>query len=370
MEWLLEAKTFDKMQNIKTPSAEILAQVQTNLPDIMSIVGKTASINISGILTDKREWMCFFFFGGNTTYGEIIESVNAAEANPDVTEIEFNINSPGGMASAQWIETMDAIVNMSKPSKAIVGSMGTSAAYGIATQADEIIAQNRMSYVGSVGIVTTHFVNDEIIEITSTKAPKKAPDVKTEAGKNIIKERLDAVHNIFVKAIAEGRNTTVDDVNSNYGQGAVLIAGDAINKGMIDKIGLDDSKNKSNENPTEAKMDLEELKKEHPALHQEVLDNGIDQGIKKERNRVTAHLILGTAAGAIDIAHSAIKDGTPADDVVTVAKYTVARVDKVEIDNRAAETIDTEIEKPVEETDDFGVAVVGLIEEKLGIAQS
>ena len=367
MEWLLEPKTFKKMQDTEIPSAEILAQSQTELPDIMSIVGNTARININGVLTDARSWFCAIFFG-NTVYAEIIDSVKIAVANPEVKDIEFNINSPGGMASAQWIEAMDVIANISKPTKAIVGTMAASAAFGLASQADEIIAQNRMSYIGSVGVVATYVVWDEIVEITSTQAPKKRPNVKTEEGVKIVKEEIDPIHDIFVDAIAKGRKITAIDVNSNFGQGALLIAQEAIKRGMIDKIGIDNSENNLT-NPTEANMDLKQLQKDYPALCAEIKTEGIEDGIKKERSRVTAHLILGKAAGAgaIEIAHEAIKDGTSASDEITVAKYTSARLDATDIDIREKETEKAEVELKAEKEESNASLVADVVEEKLGV---
>lgn len=370
--WLLEPKTFEKMQKAEMPSAEILAGLaQNDLPDGMSIVGNTAIINIKGILTDERDFWAMFFFGGNTVYSGIIESVKAAEADSNVKNIQFNVDSPGGMASAQWIEAMDVIAASSKPTKAMVGTMAASAAYGLASQADEIIAQNRMSLVGSIGVITTRLNIDELVDITSTKAPKKAPDVSTEAGKKIIREHLDAVHDIFVTAIALGRDTTVDNVNSNFGQGAILIAQDAIKRGMIDKIGIDSSENNTNKNPMEANMDLATLKKDHPDLYAQVLAEGVEQGkeaaANTERERATAHLKMGKESGAVDYSIEAVMDGEAFGSVLSTQKYMSARLDKNDIDNRAEETENLETETSTEENDNAASAVADAVEIAMGV---
>ena len=372
MEWLLEPKTFEKMQKAEMPSAEILAQLaQSDLPDGMSIVGNTAKINIKGILTDERDFFVLFFYGANTTYSGIIESVRAAEADSNVKDIQFDIDSPGGMATAQWIEAMDVIAASSKPTKAMVGTMAASAAFGLASQADEIIAQNRMSYVGSIGVVTTRLNIEELIDITSTKAPKKAPDASTEAGKKVIREHLDAVHDIFVTAIALGRDTTVENVNSNFGQGAVLIAQDAIKKGMIDKIGIENSENNLNKNPMEANMDLATLKKDHPNLYAQVLAEGVEQGkeagTNTERERATAHLNMGKESGAVDYSLTAVIDGEAFGSIISTQKYMSARLDKNDIENRGNETENLETEPPPEEADNVASAVADRVEELMGV---
>ena len=370
--WLLEPSAFEKLQKTEKPSAEILAQLaQGDMPAGMSIVGNTARINIKGILTDEPDWVAVWLFGANTTYSGIIESVKAAESDSNVENIEFAIDSPGGMATAQWIEAMDVIAAASKPTKAIVGTMAASAAYGLASQADEIIAQNRMSYVGSIGVVTTRLNVDFLIDVTSTKAPKKRPDASTEAGKKIIREELDAIHDIFVTAIALGRDTTVDNVNSNFGQGAVLIAQDAIKRGMIDKIGIDNSENNANKNPMEANMDLATFKKDHPELYAQVIAEGVEQGkeagAKTERERATAHLNMGKESGAVDYSITAAIDGTDFNSVLAAQKYMSARLDKNDIDNRAEETENLETDPPPDEQDKMASAVADVVEIAMGV---
>ena len=58
----------------------------------------------------------------------------------------------------------------------------------------------------------------------------------TEAGRDKIIKRLTDLESVFVEYVAFGRKTTADDILNNFGRGAVLIARDARQIGMIDSI--------------------------------------------------------------------------------------------------------------------------------------
>ena len=103
-------------------------------------------------------------------------------------------------------------------------------------------------------------------------------------------EELDALHDLFVEAIADGRSTSIDDVNANFGRGSTLLADEALKRGMIDAIepvGLQSVKTtkraaSSGGNKEAKSMDIITLQASHPALYAEV----IELGVKKERDRV------------------------------------------------------------------------------------
>ena len=328
--------------------------------DILNIVGSTAEITIEGILTNTPNMMALFFGGGNTTYVDIINAIAAAEQNDEVEDIVLSVNSPGGNVAGLF-NAIDAIAKAEKPTKAVVTNMATSAAYALVAQADSIVAVNESVQVGSVGIVVTHRIDENAVTITSSKAPKKHPDVTTEKGKAVVQEQLNAFHDIFVNVIARGRNTTIDTVNADFGQGAVLLAEKAKKQGMIDsisnsiisggnnkpldisgnpsaqapvvkvqalgipvKIEKEDDKKENTNSAKEATMDLKALQLEHPELFAQV----VEMGVKQERDRVSAHLIYGGGSEqAMVIAIKAVTDGEEVTEVHR-ANYTMAATNK------------------------------------------
>lgn len=336
--------------------------------DILNIVGSTAEITIEGILTNTPNMMALFFGGGNTTYVDIINAIATAEQNDEVEDIVLSVNSSGGNVAGLF-NAIDAIAKAEKPTKAVVTNMATSAAYALVAQADSIVAVNESVQVGSVGIVVTHRIDENAVTITSSKAPKKHPDVTTEKGKAVAQEQLDAFHDIFVNVIARGRNTTIDTVNSDFGQGAVLLAEKAKKQGMIDSISnsiipkgnkpLDISGNPSAQTPgvevqasssavkiekevekkedtnsaKEATMDLKALQLEQPELFAQV----VGMGVKQERDRVSAHLIYGGGSEqAMVIAIKAVTDGEEVTEVHR-ANYTMAATNKNAVEDRGGD---------------------------------
>lgn len=370
MWWLLEEDTRRAMQAAANLGAAPTAEQQTEFEarersssDLLTVVGSNSEIRIEGVLTQRPDFRALFFGGGNTTYPDIISALAEAEADPTVESITLAIDSPGGQFAGLF-DTLAALQAVKKPLRAEVGGMAASAAYAIASQAGAITAANRASQVGSIGVATSILVRDGVVNIASSKAPKKRPDVTTKAGKAVIQEQLDDLHDIFVDAIATGRNMSVDAVNKDFGQGAVLLADRAKSRGMIDAI-AGGGAGTGGEDPTEAKlMDIQTLKSDHPALYAEI----IGVGVAGERDRVTAHLIMGEKSGAMETAVAAVRDGSGMTATLQ-AEYMTAGMNRSDIRARQDDDDDAkaadDAKAPTEEGD--AEAVVSLVESKLGL---
>lgn len=344
MKWLLEQGTFESlqaaMQARALPTAEEQAAYDARVAARdgggLNIVGSVAQIPVVGVLTKNPDLWIELFGGRNTTYSSIVRQLAMAQADPGVSAIDLLIDSPGGQFAGLF-DVMDAMAITSKPITARVESMAASAAYAIASQADRIVAKNRATQVGSIGVVASFWVSSSIVDITSTEAPKKRPDVRTDEGKEMVREHLDELHQIFVDAIAEGRKITVQAVNSTFGRGATLLAERAMSLGMIDAIeGVEAKPREDVQTNTEAAMDLNTLKSAHPDLYAQVRAEGYDAGVQAERDRVTAHLLMGEKSGAMPTAVEAIRKG----DGMTLtlqAEYMTAGMNRADLGRKAAD---------------------------------
>lgn len=286
---------------------------------IMDKVGSIAQINITGVLTKDPSWILRYFGGGNTAYSEIISAVNEAERDPTIKEVVFNIDSPGGQTSG-LSDAMDAVAGMTIPTRAEVSGMAASAAYGLASQAGSITALNRSAMFGSIGVKCTYFVDESVVEITSSNAPEKAPDVTTAEGKATVQKLLDQIEAVFIEDIARGRGTTTDKVKSDFGRGGVFLAHDAKTHGMIDDVKDRTQQPGATTTTQEAKsMNLQELKAQHPDTYAAA----VAEGVAQEKDRVSAHLTMGEASGDLKTAIEAVEKG----DALTAsyqAKYMAA----------------------------------------------
>ncbi len=79
-------------------------------------------------------------------------------------------------------------------------------------------------------------------------------------------------------------------------------------------------------------MDLETLKTTHPDVYQAAVQDGVGQ----ERDRVSAHIKLGEASGATDVALKAIIDGEQLTASLQ-ADYMAAGMKRNDRDDRAAD---------------------------------
>lgn len=277
---------------------------------VYEVVDGVAYIPIVGELTPKADTdICGGYTADALTeYGYIVAATRAADNDESVQRIEYMVDSPGGYFSG-LMDAVAALREVSKPTTAMIGSMAASAAYFIASQADDIVASSIGSRVGSIGVALEEYDTTKALEnagitrrvYTSTDAPDKRPNTQTEEGQAKVIESLDDIHRVFVQTVAEGRGTDVEDVNTNYGRGSVLIAQNALEVGMIDRIVMMEPRRMKTESTpvvdgdnTAAKaethkegvMDIQTLKNEHPAVFAEAVKAGHQDGVEAERARV------------------------------------------------------------------------------------
>lgn len=345
-----------------------------DMPRIMSRAGATAEIRVEGALTKTLDVFAWLFFGANTTYSDIQESLAIAANDPNIKNVLLKIDSPGGHVDGLF-ETFAALEAFGKPIN-VLASCACSAAYGIACAArGPIKAETEASEFGSVGVAASYLLSESIVDITSTNAPDKRPDLSTEEGKAVIREQLDAIHDLFVGVIASGRGVDVETVNETFGRGRVVLAKDAKKRKMINAIAVTAKRpdaqtatsaiHESPEEqspiapPTQAQrktaaavgaapqprkkhMDEQELKAQHPELYAAVLakgkadgkEEGVKEGEAKERKRVLAHLKMADTTGATKVAGEAIASGASVLDEEVHAEYVSAALKKAAVAER------------------------------------
>ena len=375
--WLTRYREFQKNISKTLSASEIAAYLEEmkKLQNMELIIkDKTAIIDVVGVLSNRRSLYSFLFNRGSSSYREIIEKLDAAEINSEVEKTRLQINSPGGQLDGLF-DVLYRLKSFSKPIEAFVYARADSAAYGIASQADRITAASDVSEVGSVGVGVSFYVSSNIVDITSTDAPDKWPDVTKEEGVDVVRAELDEIHEKFAGIIAEGRASatgkaiSLETVNANFGRGGTMLAEAGLAADMIDEIipppnrvsnaGFFNERNAattiskvfasgpvskkpdkaSGENSKQNKeknMDLATLKSEHSELYKTVFQSGVEA----ERSRVDGLLVMGKASGKTDFAHECIKNGKSVKDDVVFATFKSAELNKQSVDDREEENVD------------------------------
>ena len=183
--------------------------------------------------------------GGMSTerFGRLFDQ---AVADPSVGAIVFDVNSPGGtVPGVQELAAKIRAARGTKPIIAVANDLMASAAYWIASQADEIVGIPS-SLIGSIGVFAAHedlskALALEGITVTLVSAGKYKTEGNpyeplTETAKAVLQGRVDAAYQQFVSDVAAGRQVPVGRVTGGYGEGRALGAVDAQAAGLIDRI--------------------------------------------------------------------------------------------------------------------------------------
>jgi ClpP class serine protease len=214
------------------------ARSGANEPENYAVVGNVAYIAIEGVLSEEPDFWSWLLGLDGTTYADIRAAFALAGGNPEVSKVQLLVGSPGGYIDGLF-ETLATIESFAKP-MTVHAVQACSAAYSLAAMAGPIRASGPAAEFGSVGVAITYYVDPERVDIASTEAPNKRPDVRTEEGKAIVRAELDALHDLFVDAIARGRQHAsgakfdAARVNAEFGRGGVLLTAQAKAAGMID----------------------------------------------------------------------------------------------------------------------------------------
>lgn len=206
--------------------------------------GYTAIIPVFGTIV-QRAGMMTEWCGGTSTQ-QISGALNDAINDPNVTEVIFDIDSPGGAVYGVQ-ELADEIYAAREKIKitAIANSLAASAAYWIGSQANEFYVTPG-GEVGSIGVWMAHEDwSAAMVEAGIVVTTISAGEFKTEGNpyeplsdeaKAFMQSRVDDYYRAFTDAVARGRGVALSRVSSGMGQGRVLGADAALKENMVDSI--------------------------------------------------------------------------------------------------------------------------------------
>lgn len=205
--------------------------------------GNTAIVPIVGSLVNRGSWIGSN--SGMTSYEGLAAQLREAADDPDVASILLDIDSPGGEATGMFaIAEQVRQIGQSKPVTAFVNDMAASAAYGIASAANEIVV-SPTSVVGSIGVVMTHMDRSKQLERTGVK-PTLIYAGKHKVDGNGFGPLSETVHadlqaevmkfyDQFVSLVGRGRTGMGEQAIRNT-EARTYIGNDAVERGLADRI--------------------------------------------------------------------------------------------------------------------------------------
>lgn len=208
------------------------------------MAGSVAVIPIYGVIIPRAT--LFSDISGGTSVQSLRNSFLEAIDDEEVSAIVFDVNSPGGMVDLvpELAEDIRA-KRGTKPIVAVANTLCASAAYWLASQADELYV-TESGDAGSIGVITMHedmskALEAEGVDVTLITAGKYKDEgnpfepLGAEA-KAALQRRVDEAYGLFVSDVAAGRGIAEADVRNGLGEGRLLKAKAALAAGLVDGI--------------------------------------------------------------------------------------------------------------------------------------
>lgn len=166
--------------------------------------------------------------------------------NEEVDAIVLDVDSPGGQVGG--VDELSQEIYEArgdKPIVAVANNLAASAAYWIASAADELVV-TPSAEVGSIGVFAMHQDVSALLEREGMKVsliaagkykvegnPFEPLDDESRAA---IQERVDDYYGMFIAAVARNRGVNRSAVRGGFGEGRVVGAKQAVSLGMADRI--------------------------------------------------------------------------------------------------------------------------------------
>lgn len=205
---------------------------------------KIAVLYAEGSIQDDDN--SFMSAGASIISEKMADELRKLADDEDVKAVVFRVNSPGG--SAYISEQIWKAVTELKEEKPIVVSMGDYAASGgyyISCAANKIVAE-KTTLTGSIGV----FGVVRNMAGTAQKLGVKTDIVKTntyadlgdmtrpmrEDEKALIQHGVERTYDLFLTRCSDGRGMSKDSID-HIGQGRVWTGEQALERGLVDKLG-------------------------------------------------------------------------------------------------------------------------------------
>jgi signal peptide peptidase SppA len=258
---------------------EVISKIGTKVRREETKGSAVAVIPVYGVIAQKLNMMDEISGSGSASTERISKDIKTAMADPAVSAILLDIDSPGGSVFGVP-ELAKEIYKLrgQKPIVAIANSLAASAAYWIASAASEFHV-TPSGEAGSIGVFAEHTDISKWLEHEGVKPTLiRAGEFKTEGNPYeplgdeaaaYMQSRVDDYYGMFVNAVAKNRGISETKVRNDFGKGRVFGAEQAVASGMADKVSTFDqvltklaSSRPSGKSAKAGKVEIETIKNE------------------------------------------------------------------------------------------------------------
>lgn len=177
----------------------------------------------------------------------VINQIKEAKSNSNVKAILLSVNTPGG-GVYETAELYNELKNSRKDVYVSMKKQATSGGYYVSMAAKKIFANTEtttgslgviMSYVSAQKFLNDHGIKQETIRSGEQKAVGGLTEDLPESTRKIYQEQNKEAYDRFVKAIAQGRSMSEDEVRK-LADGRTYTGTQAVENKLIDKIGTEE----------------------------------------------------------------------------------------------------------------------------------
>lgn len=207
---------------------------------------RTAILSVRGPIF--RYANLFTALSGATSSEMLANDLGTALRDPKIQSIILEVDSPGGMVNGTG-ELAKLIYDArgEKPLTAFISGTGASAAYYIASAADQVLA-DRSAIVGSIGtileVVDFKRMDEKrgirTHEFVSAQSPRKRMDPfdedpgRRDEARAELQSLVNDLAQVFIEDVARNRSVSVETVLDDFGMGGVFVGEDALEAGLVD----------------------------------------------------------------------------------------------------------------------------------------
>jgi signal peptide peptidase SppA len=211
---------------------------------MMRTADGVAIIPVLDTLVNRGAWLDSR--SGLTSYEGLAAQLRAAGQDPEVRSVLLDISSPGGEAAGMaGLADLIRSVRQTRPVTAFVNDMAASAAFGIASAANEIVI-SPTSIVGSIGVVMLHAdrsgelaaqgVKPTLIFAGSHKVDGNPFEPLSDAVRADLQASVDAHYRQFLTIVEQGRGLRLTADMARATEARSFIGTEAIARGLADRI--------------------------------------------------------------------------------------------------------------------------------------
>ncbi len=208
--------------------------------------GAIAVLPIYGVIGHRASLVADSSSGVNTSTEVLGNEFRALMNDPGIAGIVLDVDSPGGSVHGiqELAQTIYAARGV-KPVSAVANSLAASAAYWLASCAEEL-AITPGGQAGSIGVLAMHTDESKMMEAAGVKTTLiSAGKYKVEGNpyeplgaeaQAFLQSKVDDYYGEFVRDVARNRKDTQTSVREGYGQGRVLIGASAVKANLADRV--------------------------------------------------------------------------------------------------------------------------------------